>query len=306
MSTPASPGEGLIPAHAGSTRDEAEMHRRQRAHPRSRGEHGCINLCFCTDWGSSPLTRGALRPSRRRAAARRLIPAHAGSTAGLALRRSCTWAHPRSRGEHQPVLLHVRNFPGSSPLTRGAQLDLVELRRQPGLIPAHAGSTRGNTSNRGEVGAHPRPRGEHMSIVVSFPRVSGSSPLTRGALIIVDGTAMSMGSSPLTRGARPHPVSTSFYLGLIPAHAGSTFMASNCHPVLRAHPRSRGEHVHGQQLPPCVAGSSPLTRGAPPHPSPQPAAAGGSSPLTRGARWCGVGASAVAGLIPAHPGNTRA
>ena len=50
-----------------------------------------------------------------------------------------------------------------------------------------------------------------------------------------------------------------------------------------AHPRSRGENVHCQQLPDIPAGSSPLTRGKRAGPVPRP-------PLAR--------------LIPAHAGKT--
>ena len=71
---------GLIPAHAGKTREHSCRLRTRRAHPRSRGE----NL-----------------PSRRNPATQnRLIPAHAGTTAGYSARLCASWAHPRSRGEN--------------------------------------------------------------------------------------------------------------------------------------------------------------------------------------------------------------
>ena len=52
------------------------------------------------------------------------------------------------------------------------------------------------------------------------------------------------GSSPLTRGARCVCQFRHEACGLIPAHAGSTL--SKLHAVIRcrAHPRSRGEHLH--------------------------------------------------------------
>ena len=51
-----------------------------RAHPRSRGEHSKIGGLNTDLTGSSPLTRGALRPSFRFRVGAGLIPAHAGST----------------------------------------------------------------------------------------------------------------------------------------------------------------------------------------------------------------------------------
>ena len=114
---------GLIPAHAGKT----------------LGRVGGLNI----GGSSSPLTRG----KRARAASEMvpggLIPAHAGKTArGLAV-YGLIAAHPRSRGEN---VLHVHpdeHVAGSSPLTRGKPVVAEPLNLQGGLIPAHAGKTRG-------------------------------------------------------------------------------------------------------------------------------------------------------------------
>ena len=139
------PVGGLIPAHAGSTAKRVTRYVTCGAHPRSRGEHNAWASVMAGMRGSSPLTRGAPSLSTGSVQARRLIPAHAGSTchrreAGAALR-----AHPRSRGEHHDGSGNFSTSLGSSPLTRGAHLittlDIV-LR---GLIPAHAGSTRRRT-----------------------------------------------------------------------------------------------------------------------------------------------------------------
>ena len=50
-------------------------------------------------------------------------------------------AHPRSRGEHTGTPMPLRSRVGSSPLTRGAQLEGHKDLTLAGLIPAHAGST---------------------------------------------------------------------------------------------------------------------------------------------------------------------
>ena len=94
------PGQGIIPAYAGST----------VAGSASRPVTA----------GSSPHTRGA-RPIRDRAPrVRRIIPAYAGSTfrrlAALARVRD----HPRIRGEHRLSRTVANSTPGSSPHTRGA------------------------------------------------------------------------------------------------------------------------------------------------------------------------------------------
>ena len=72
-----------------------------------------------------------------------LIPAHAGKTArGLAV-YGLIAAHPRSRGENSGKLRYSKVVEGSSPLTRGKPVVAEPLNLQGGLIPAHAGKTRG-------------------------------------------------------------------------------------------------------------------------------------------------------------------
>ena len=55
-------GSGLIPAHAGKTRDEPITTWKRRAHPRSRGENFSLDLEPKLLAGSSPLTRGKHPP----------------------------------------------------------------------------------------------------------------------------------------------------------------------------------------------------------------------------------------------------
>ena len=173
-------------------------------------------------WGSSPLTRGALRS---------LYPSRGGCV-----------AHPRSRGEHLMSLFLIEIPYGSSPLTRGALQLLVRPFADARLIPAHAGSTWWGSACAPRVRAHPRSRGEHASTFKVTVCASGSSPLTRGAL--------------LPPGAAP------YRRGLIPAHAGSTVVGQGLCWASRAHPRSRGEHNLVDTNTNYAVGSSPLTRGA--------------------------------------------
>ena len=74
-------GQRLIPAHAGKTAALEWPARRDRAHPRSRGENEQHRPSKCLARGSSPLTRGKLAWSPRGRRRRWLIPAHAGKTA---------------------------------------------------------------------------------------------------------------------------------------------------------------------------------------------------------------------------------
>ena len=233
-------------------------------HPRSRGEHCGERVEDCQRIGSSPLTRGALNDEVQQLRRDRIIPAHAGSTTPTTFPTATTPDHPRSRGEHPHQVHAVASVDGSSPLTRGA-LEHGQLPVPPArIIPAHAGSTHPASRNRPHPADHPRSRGEHpgSKLVVRFPR--GSSPLTRGALASAADVRRS--------------------IGIIPAHAGSTWWVLSrlyCH---WDHPRSRGEHLVVTCIRRIQLGSSPLTRGAQ-----------SSVPLSLYRE----------GIIPAHAGSTR-
>ena len=112
---------GLIPAHAGSTVLVLIVVAGPWAHPRSRGEHLGPFSNWISDWGSSPLTRGARVGNAIYFTSCRLIPAHAGSTRLRRWKVRWTGAHPRSRGEHSFSALIPVCLSGSSPLTRGAR-----------------------------------------------------------------------------------------------------------------------------------------------------------------------------------------
>ena len=193
---------GLIPAHAGKTRFRRQRTRSPRAHPRSRGENEEFKKRYDAGEGSSPLTRGKLSSDAASYEDAGLIPAHAGKTLRTGRTRQTYRAHPRSRGENDARIRSVLHRDGSSPLTRGKQLQGQVATPGVGLIPAHAGKT--PPSRRAGAGgrAHPRSRGENEERLVASPRLTGSSPLTRGK--------------------RDKPRRVFLRARLIPAHAGKT------------------------------------------------------------------------------------
>ena len=109
------------------------------------------------------------------------------------------------------------------------------------LIPAHAGKTRNGVSPASQGWAHPRSRGENMTLFIDVSFQGGSSPLARGKL----------------------PGSTAGYAqaGLIPARAGKTTQSHSGRSAAPAHPRSRGENPDRRGLRDRAGGSSPLARG---------------------------------------------
>ena len=76
-------------------------------------------------------------------------------------------AHPRSRGENIASRKFPVYAPGSSPLTRGKLHVVVDPERGHGLIPAHAGKTVDKATFDQIKGAHPRSRGENVSVALT-------------------------------------------------------------------------------------------------------------------------------------------
>ena len=193
--------------------------------------------------------------------------------------------HPRIRGEHISMSVFEITSPGSSPHTRGALSSEGGGHFRGRIIPAYAGSTDPGLPRRCAGGDHPRIRGEHIYSNLKVPEQAGSSPHTRGALwgavaeavadtdhprirgehdFVVAGDSVLRGSSPHTRGAQCAVFHDPRHAGIIPAYAGSTFLA--------------GLRGAGRE------GSSPHTRGAPqPH---QTGNAGrGIIPAYAGSTW---------------------
>ena len=232
---------GLIPAHAGKTHTHGRTLYKAQAHPRSRGENVCCwSVCVCTS-GSSPLTRGKRLAFFVVFLCCGLIPAHAGKTTSVQGRPLGLWAHPRSRGENTTHNKGAITRAGSSPLTRGKRPSPNQRHNISGLIPAHAGKTASQALALRRQRAHPRSRGENRVCKTCATGVEGSSPLTRGKLMLTTINQPTM--------------------GLIPAHAGKTLRILANHRDTWAHPRSRGENRFVQHLGCVASGSSPLTRG---------------------------------------------
>ena len=192
----------LIPAHAGKTREPGHKEEPTEAHPRSRGENVPVSAGSAWRFGSSPLTRGKLEVRGACPSRCRLIPAHAGKTAGQELNLTTAWAHPRSRGENRRQCSWVSRGAGSSPLTRGKPIYGGVADYKARLIPAHAGKTSPVWAAPPPSAAHPRSRGENR-------RLPGR-------------LGLGIGSSPLTRGKHPSKINTQGKIRLIPAHAGKT------------------------------------------------------------------------------------
>ena len=116
---------GLIPAHAGKTRQPCYQQSNHPAHPRACGENLHIEGLVDTPYGSSPRMRGKRLVQHVTLITVGLIPAHAGKTL---LRSRCmneSRAHPRACGENAGAVPPGTGTAGSSPRMRGKRfLDL--------------------------------------------------------------------------------------------------------------------------------------------------------------------------------------
>ncbi len=234
------PRPGLTPAGAGSTGRRSPRSARRRAHPRGRGEHRDWIVNNIWTPGSPPRARGARLSVWPRRTGCGLTPA--GSTCGVASSSAGGGAHPRGRGEHSAAWGRCPMTQGSPPRAREAH-DVEQVRVVvAGLTPAGAGSTTATAVPPTTPRAHPRGRGEHLTVEALYVVTGGSPPRARGA-----------------RPTRPPPGRRD---GLTPAGAGSTReLRPGAHPA-GAHPRGRGEHRPDSRSGLWTQGSPPRARGA--------------------------------------------
>ena len=145
-------------------------------------------------------------------------------------------------GEHHGGSAEYTRSAGSSPHVRGARCVQLRPCRQPGIIPACAGSTGQVVDGGFQSRDHPRMCGEHASPAARMFLAAGSSPHVRGAHDTI----------PASRHSR----------GIIPACAGSTSWRSGLTCQAWDHPRMCGEHTLGTSGSQSQLGSSPHVRGA--------------------------------------------
>ena len=170
---------GSSPLTRGKPTHGRRRTRSRTAHPRSRGENPSFYRRIMRFLGSSPLTRGKPHGRDHPDSSGRLIPAHAGKTAGTQRRTSRPLAHPRSRGENALLGAAVGIGGGSSPLTRGKLHTTIIACTSQRLIPAHAGKTAPCGVCELNRGAHPRSRGENL-FQQATTMVAQAHPRSRG------------------------------------------------------------------------------------------------------------------------------
>ena len=211
----------FIPAYAGNSLDMCRSRCTFPVHPRLRGELKSSPESPGMYCGSSPLTRGTHISRYRTQGHQRFIPAYAGNSFPPLYLTERPPVHPRLRGELARGENKNLAAIGSSPLTRGTQIDHPDRILRTRFIPAYAGNSMNKWTMKPISSVHPRLRGELVWAPVVLVTFGGSSPLTRG-----------------TPKLRWIPVIS---FRFIPAYAGNSKLVNLAWSLGTVHPRLRGE-----------------------------------------------------------------
>ena len=109
----------------------------------------------------------------------RITPAHAGTTLLQKVEKPRRGDHPRSCGNNPSLMFSGVKTKGSPPLMREQQSPRSQLTVQPGITPAHAGTTPPCAHQALFLPDHPRSCGNNCVGGVSFRPKVGSPPLMR-------------------------------------------------------------------------------------------------------------------------------
>ncbi len=132
-----------------------------------------------------PRLRGEIhRNQRRLSSSIRFIPAYAGKSEFPRFTGLLNRVHPRLRGEIVSTLVLFLPCYGSSPLTRGNHSRKQNSSHSVRFIPAYAGKSKLDLVFCFVPTVHPRLRGEIHFLPRILDILSGSSPLTRGNLLV--------------------------------------------------------------------------------------------------------------------------
>ena len=195
---------GIIPAHAGLTRNGIPPTRSSRDHPRACGAHSRCAARIESWPGSSPRMRGSPLVIKVQELLHGIIPAHAGLTVLHRVWATLWRDHPRACGAHTRFCIVIHPSTGSSPRMRGSLTSRMSFGDAMGIIPAHAGLTIVPLICVLMTWDHPRACGAHHSTLNLCFNDMGSSPRMRGSLY---STSIE-----------------SLITGIIPAHAGLTLL----------------------------------------------------------------------------------
>ena len=152
---------GIIPAGAGLTYFLTLSFSIRRDHPRGCGAHEDLRKWRVQLQGSSPRVRGSQRRAAIAHAVAGIIPAGAGLTIDIIVRKDERRDHPRGCGAHFVTVPGLPFGQGSSPRVRGSRASCDGHGERSGIIPAGAGLTRSRSCPCRLFRDHPRGCGAH-------------------------------------------------------------------------------------------------------------------------------------------------
>ena len=149
-------------------------------HPRVRGEKPIISENTPARRGSPPRARGKAKQLAGQRGLVGITPACAGKSRTAHSDRTCSWDHPRVRGEKNSLWRKTALSWGSPPRARGKANAYPHFTLLLRITPACAGKSVSAGCSQRHDQDHPRVRGEKLSVISTTEVVQGSPPRARG------------------------------------------------------------------------------------------------------------------------------
>ena len=173
--------DGNTPACAGIGPASRLPGRRNRKHPRLRGDRSLRSTACPSGPETPPLARGSAWRARVALARARNTPACAGI--GLGAIRGLFYGrkHPRLRGDRHALSIRVNRNPETPPLARGSATRTQGPFRVCGNTPACAGIGACLSRAASRSRKHPRLRGDRQALPETLLAPEETPPLARGS-----------------------------------------------------------------------------------------------------------------------------
>ena len=213
----------------------------KRDHPRVRGEKQHKPVFPSRRWGSPPRARGKVGGVQVHPGGGGITPACAGKSAQRPHGSRSGKDHPRVRGEKLSAVHGITPKLGSPPRARGKGRPLADRTLHQRITPACAGKRSCHPPCGCGCRDHPRVRGEKLGLGIQIDAWEGSPPRARGKVAV---------SSPRADSRR-----------ITPACAGKSKYCRHQLPVVKDHPRVRGEKRWRALCLCATPGSPPRARG---------------------------------------------
>ena len=260
----AKPNFRFIPTHVGNTKTEIHRSGPPTVHPHACGEHFVSSMFSASSF-------------------MRFIPTHVGNTRQETDAWTIGAVHPHACGEHDIPRLIRRPDDGSSPRMWGTLINENIIGDILRFIPTHVGNTTFPIVCSTITAVHPHACGEHLKLLLTNRRMTGSSPRMWGTRHPDTRNVDKIRFIPTHVGNTHCLISILFAVSVHPHACGEHAWGDIVSGLSSVHPHACGEHRRGRIVVGVESGSSPRMWGTRP----------GRGRSRRGRRF-----------IPTHVGNT--